>query len=395
MAAVLALLVFGLVSSSSRLVKADYGMLNILVSEIVDIEAVEVIITLNQSQYCFVDEDTIKVSGNMTTGNIISATEEIIVATTTDLAESNNNTNILIAPANGSWCSENTVEDDYFTIKLYITQTIILVSITLAAVSNITLHLLYKELRTVLGILIMILCGSVTVATVILIGKTTYRIIHGENENIVLCITLLYALTALLFIYQATKLTILYHFFNLMYQNYRMRPIQADESKHSLAKYITFILVSSILCSLSMALIDFAVNGEMYNAKERYCILKAAKFGGVYDKMFHGEMAVFTLLEIILSMAGFFFYFLVSKKCCHKKSTNIKVIIALTTIVGINIIINIVLGILQCPMNVILPAVTSGTLLEQIILLVLFSSSNKVRANCCVHAVSATASDLV
>ena len=385
MAAVLVVLVFCLVASSnSGLVKAvDHGVANPSVG---DNESM--VVTLDKSQYCFVNVDTIKVStnnnnnNNMTTGYIIDATEEMIIATNV------NNTIIMTAPANGSWCSDDKLEETYFTIELYIIQMIILVCITLAAISNIGLHLLYKELRTVLGILIMTLCGSVTVAAVILIGKTTYRIIYGANESIVLCVLSLYVLIVLLFLYQATKLTILYHFFNLMYQNYKMRPAEPDVVKCSLVKYVSFIIASSILCALSMALIDFAVNGEVYDAKERwYCIFEATEFGGVHHKIFHGEMAVFILLEIILSTSGFFFYAIVSKKCCQKKSMNVKVAIALITIVGINIIMNTILGIFYCPMNVILPAVTSGTLLEQVILLMLFSSSSKVCASSCIHVV--------
>ena len=378
MAAVLVTLVFCLVASSnSGLVKAiNHAVVNLTVSD-----NDSVVVTLDKSQYCFVNLNTIKVStnNNMTTGYIIDATEEMIIAT------NDNNTIIMTAPANGSWCSDDKLEDNYFTIELYIIQMIILVCITLTAISNICLHLLYKDLRTVLGILIMTLCGSVTVAAVILIGKTTYRIILGANESIVLCVLSLYVLIVLLFLYQATKLTILYHFFNLMYQNYKMRPA---EPKCSLVKYISFILASSILCALSMALIDFVVNGEVYDAKERwYCIFEATEFGGVHHKIFHGEMAVFILLEIILSISGFFFYAIVSKKCCQKKSMNIKVAIALITIVGINIIMNTILGIFHCPMNVILPAVTSGTLLEQVILLMLFSSSSKVCASSCMDVV--------
>ena len=224
MAAVLVVLVFCLVASSnSGLVKAvDDGVANPAVG---DNESV--VVTLDKSQYCFVNVDTIKVStttttnnnnnnnnNNMTIGYIIDTTEEMIIATNV------NNTIIMTAPANGSWYSDDKLEENYFTIELYRIQMIILVCITLAAISNIGLHLLYKDLR---GILIMTLCGRVTVATVILIGKTTYRIIHWANESIVLCVLSLYILIVLLFLYQATKLTILYHFFNLMYQNYKMR----------------------------------------------------------------------------------------------------------------------------------------------------------------------------
>ena len=378
MTAMLVLLLF-CVASSNRLVSGDEDVLNLTVSIMIDDESIEVVY-LNKSQYCFVDVNTIKVDSNKTIGNIINVTEEVIIAAR------DNDTIIMIAPVNGTWCIENKNEDDYFTIKLYIVQVIILVCIVIAAISNVILHLLYKDLRTVLGVLVMILCTSVTLAAVILIGKTTYRIIHGANESIVLCVIFLYSLMLLLFIYQATKLTILYHFVSLMYQNYKMRLAQADDdAKHCLVKYIPFILVSSILCSLSVAMTDYIINREIFNAKGRYCILQTAEFSGIYDTIFHGEMAVFTLLEIILFITGFLFYFLVSRTCFQKKSTNVKVTIALLTIVGINIIINVILGILECSMNIILPAVTSGTLLEQILLLALFSSSSKVHTNCCTH----------
>lgn len=392
MATVLVLVLICLASNVGSVRAAAAGYHDIPAGEVIDNETVEVL-ALNKSQYCFVDVNTIRVydAANMNiTEDIITTinvTEGVIIATTTS-AVSNNDTVFLIVPVNASWCSDNNIEDDYFSIKLYIIQIIILVCITLASLSNITLHLLHKDLLTVLGVLVMIMCASVTGAALILISKTTYRIIQGANENIVLCVVFFHVLVTLLFIYQATKLTILFHFVSLMYHSYRMRSIQVGNNvKHTLVKYITFILVSSVPCSLLMALTDFIINGEMYNVKERYCIFQAAKFSGIYNKMFHGEMTIFILLEIILSVTGLTFYIIVSKKCFQKRSTNIKVIIALATIVGINIIINTILGILHVPMNIILPAVTSGTLLEQMIILILFSLSSKVHAtNCKCHA---------
>ena len=170
------------------------------------------IISLNESQYCFVNQNTIRVRDNFTSElqDIVNKTEHVIISTTI------NSTVIFIAPSNGSRCSE---EDDNIGVPtpVYIILVVLDAITILIAVANITLHLLIKELRTVSGILIMMMCGSVVLVTIVSFVSFTYSYVAEEEQYNSVCIVFINLSYYILFVYQAIKLGILFHFTYLMY----------------------------------------------------------------------------------------------------------------------------------------------------------------------------------
>ena len=328
------------------------------------------IISLNVSQYCFVDDNTIRINLNTTSLlNIIDTNEDVIMATL-----ATDNTVIFTAPTNGSRCTDN----KELSATLYAIQMIIYSITLLAAIGNITLHLVVKDLHTVSGILIMILCISVIIVTFIAMGSLTNTFV---NEITVICVALINSMFMVLFVYQATKLAILYQFVHLMYHSYKLKCKQEENIKKRVFKYIIFIVGSSIICYLLAVVIDTAINGRIYSGMERYCLIES-EYTFIHVMLVYAEFSVFIVLQYVTFAIGLTLYFLATKNCCAMKSTNFRVTMALVATVGINVALLISLKKARIPFSILIPAVTTGTLAEQVILLALFLSSNKVLLAC-------------
>ena len=331
-------------------------------------------ISLNTSQYCFVDDNAIRVDlDTATLLNIINSSEGVILAMAVG-----NNSIIFIAPLNGSRCMDHNDEDDrQLLTTLYIIRMIMLSITILLAIANITLHLVVKDLLTISGILVLILCTNVILFTVISIGIIT----NNYNGNItVTCVVLINFSYALAFIYQATKLSILYEFAYLMYQSYKLKHKQKESIRARVLKYLIFIIGSSIVCILLALAIDVTVNGTIYSDKERYCQVEH-NYTFLFVKVVHGMLGMFIILHFITFAVGLRLYFLVSKKCAMK-STDLRVTTALVATVGISAVLLIILTIAKVPQSIRSTIVNAGTLIEQLVLVVLFLSSKKVKLVC-------------
>jgi len=335
----------------------------------------EEIISLNESQYCFVDQSTIRVSDNFTSElqDIVNKTEHVIICTTI------NSTVIFIAPSNGTKCS---LELHFVTKRLFISLMVILVLISLVVVANITLHLMFKELCTAAGVLVMILCGITIAITIVSSIYLTYGfIINDVNENPTACAVLTSMLFYAILVYQATKLVILFQFAYLMYKSYRLQSQDTIDKRCLLIKFVIFALVLSTLCFLSAVLIDLAVHGTFYSHRESLCIVEHFNLDeiSVFRVVSIAEFALFVTLQIIEFIIGFAIYIWVNKSCCKTASTNFRIAIALATTIGLSVILLIILHGTKVSADNTLIAVGSSTLVEQMLLFILFVSSRKIR----------------
>ena len=340
-----------------------------------DDDSVE-IISLNESQYCFVNQNTIRVSDDFTSElqDIVNKTEHVIISTTI------NSTAIFIAPSNGSRCHSEE-DDNTVTTPVFLIQMIIYSVTILSTVFNISLHLLIKELHTIPGLLIITMCSVVIVITAVGLGDLVYAY-SVDEENALVCVLFVYIIFFLLCAYQSIKLSILFHFAYLMYKSYKLIP-QETVYKLCVIKYIIFVLITSTLCLLVAMGIDLAVSGTVSNGQRSFCVNSdiPVEDAPVFSLAATAELAVFVILEITVFSIGLSLYFLVNKSCCAMKSTNLRVAVTLSATIGINIIILVILYVVGVQSNVIILSVTSGTAVEQIILLTLFLSSRNVRAH--------------
>jgi len=166
-----------------------------------------------------------------------------------------------------------------------------------------------------------------------------------------------------------------------MYHSYKLKHKQEENIKRSVLKYIIFIIGSSITCFLLALAVDIGVNGRIYSGIERYCRIEY-DYTFLYVTVVYVEYSVFILLQYIVFAVGLTLYFLVSKTCCAMESTNFRVTLVLVATVGIHIALLIILIIAEVPYSILIPVVTSGSLIEQSVLLIVFLSSKKVLLVC-------------
>ena len=342
-------------------------------SSVIDDDSVE-IISLNESQYCFVNQNTIRVSDNFTSElqDIVNKTEHVITSTTI------NSTVIFIAPSNGTRCSEE--GNDTVPLTAFIILIIIYSVTILVAIGNIILHLMIKDLQTLSGVLVMIMCSLVVLLTVFLIGALIDNFVTGENEKPWICVTLVSIIFYLILAYQAAKIVILFHFAHLMYKTYKMTENDPVNKVRLMVKYVIFMLVLTTSCFLLAILTDFTISGDIYSKEGSFCFSSDNNVEtALFPIIIFGEFAVLVVLEVVLLSTGLSLYFLVNKSCCKLSTTKVRVVTALAATVGINITLVVVLYMAEVSYEVFNFSATNGTLVEQIILFFIFFSSRKVR----------------
>ena len=331
-------------------------------------------ISLKESQYCYVNQNAIRISDNFTSElqDIVNKTEYVIISTTI------NSTVIFIAPSNGSSCSEdfNSISKGLFTTLI-----VVYVITILVAIANITLHLVFKELRTMAGVLVMALCGVVIMVISVAIMSLIDSFIKDGHENLTVCVVSASMLFYLTLVIQAVKLIIQFQFAYLMYKSYKLQSQDTIDERRLMIKFVIFILVSSIMCFLLAILIDLAVTGKFYSKRDSLCFFRGFYFDDVsiFRVVSVAEFALFAIIQFVVFFIGDILYILVNKSCCKMVSTNFRIAIALASTIGVAIILLTILHAIQVSVNDTLPAVSTAQMIEQLFLFLLFVSSRKVR----------------
>jgi len=329
------------------------------------------LVLLSEDDYCFVDECTIRINDSNALLNIINNTGDWITAT--------NTTNLFTASSNGTNCTSNQELDSTNTI--YFTTIIAIHCITIfPSLANIILHLVVKELRTVSGKLVIALCVTITVISLITIVQGVFQLLHLANlEN---CNVFKYSTAMMATVYESIKVNILFHFAYLMYQSYKMST-NAKKDKTFLISYFTCDAGVTLLYSVILIAIDQTSDtGAFFVTSDGLC-----EFDNHLDSILSYyliiTLVVLVLAETVLFFIGIVLYYLVSKSFCVAKGQgNIRVIFTLFTTVGLNAIIYVCLKTLnqvQYSYGVAKLGASVATCVEQFTLLIIFLTSNKVK----------------
>ena len=198
--------------------------------------------------------------------NVVNNTDGWLLAT--------NATNLFTTFINDNMhsCTDDNKINSYQPINgtLYVIRMIIFSASIIAAVANISIHLLYKELHTVSGILIIILCVSMGIGLAIQAIRTATVLYYQIITQVEICASFIYLLLVDLVTYEATKTAILAHFVYTMYRSYKL--LTGQENKRSLlCRYITFIIVASTITSSIIIIVDLIVNERAFTTKEQKC----------------------------------------------------------------------------------------------------------------------------
>ena len=313
--------------------------------------------------------------------NVVNNTDGWLLAT--------NATNLFTTFINGNMhsCTDDNKINSYQPINgtLYVIRMIILSAGIIAAVANISIHLLYKELRTVSGILIIILCVSMGIGLAIQAIRTTtvlynYQII----TQVEVCASFIYLLVVDLVTYEATKTAILAHFVYAMYRTYKL--LTGQENKRSLlCRYITFIIVASTITSSIIIIVDLIVNERAFTTKEQKCstFLRQNAPLLLSNVFFVVNLLIWLLTQMILVIIGAVLYILTTRQCCtaSTSSRDFRVSIILTVTVDSCMLVFVVLLATHVPPVIAFSVVPAAAAIEQVALIALFITSSKVK--CC------------
>ena len=318
-------------------------------------------VLLTSSQYCFVNEFTIRI--NHSDVNIINNTQDWIIAS--------NYIDLFVAPANGTNCTSSSSVDPYSN-SVHIISNIVIIVAMLVAAANVTLHLFVTELRTVSGVLIVSLCVAIILSHTVLIIQTN----QGSGD---VCAVTFYMGSVFYFVYDSSKLSTLIHFAYLMYQSYKT----SENSENKLAvlcKYAILIVSLSIVCSSSVVLVDTLGSRIGYKTTHGRCtvVFDPSNQGTATITLLAILLTMFNVVEIGLVIAGFVLYYLTKRQCCAIPTRDVKILIALNCTIGINTGLVVILSLLEVAGDINFAVSATGTLIEQILLFILFFTSNKV-----------------
>ena len=339
-------------------------------------------VPLESYNYCFVNECTIRIKESNVLLNVINNTGDWVIAT--------NTTNTLTIFINGSInnCSSDARRNTYQThTPFYVIQVIVCIVGIIVAVANISMHFIFKELLTVPGILIIILCISTCAGFVIAVTHITiyYHWINIPAKYCTLFISYMYLSNANT--YEATRMAFLIHLAYTMYRGYRASG--GEENKRSLlCKYFTFIIVASTVSSAIVITVDATTNRKAFDTADRRCLY-------IFDDFDQNErilsvisqvatLLIWLFIQVILVTIIFVLYILTTKKCCARSSTSrdLRVSVVLIASADLNLITFIVLLLSHTSIHIVTLVGLTIIAIGQVTLFTLFASSSKVM-QCC------------
>ena len=324
---------------------------------------------LHQPDYCYINDSTVRRN--------LDGTELTIVNDTGDwLVVSSNGSELFLLPTNGSDCEDDIYNPD---IVVYAVQTTINCVTLLLAAGTISLHLYFRKLQTMFGILVTILCFFVVTGYVVIFVHNRYQYTHKVNDSNGVCAMLVYIRGTLIFLYHSTVVTVFFHFTNLMYNTYKMRSVPCKFDVRLLFKYVTFIISLTSLCGLLILPYDLSVTRNAFATADGYCEIE---FEDHITESFYMYIALLSLViaaQMITFSLGMILYFLSNKNFCEFKTINIRVCLALISTSGLNTVLFLVSYSLSGSTSIPILLSSIATLTEQFVLLMIFSTSARVK----------------
>ena len=333
-------------------------------------------ISLNDGDYCFVNECTIRIKESNVLLNVINKTADWIAAT-----DSNNLFTVPVTSSNNSitYCSAG--EDDR-DITLFIFYTVTFFIICILSCLNIVLHLAVKELRSTPGLLIIGICGTMIMVQLFVITTAVFQYLHRVNGNTAICAVLKYIAESFVVLYIMLKATYLFHFIYVMYRTYISRPYE-EKNKMLLYIYSLINVTGATVLSVLLIFLDQLRNRNAYGIKNGYCTSFFFDDGTSNDNYIYLVMLFFiiTAIGMVFLIIGLTLYFLTTKRCCACSGmtgpNDVRVAITLTSATALGILILVVLLLAGVNEDVSVLAASIGVCVEQATLLIVFLTSTK------------------
>ena len=246
------------------------------------------------------------------------------------------------------------------------------------------MHLVYKELRTVSGILIIILCTIIFIGFLIATLRITisYYQIDGPERICSLFYMLYNALARNL--YDATKTSVLLHLSYTMYRSYRVMGGRKNE-RSLLWRYIAFIIVSSTICAAIIIIVQANTDSANMQCGDHFSdYYREAEQLPIHVIIRFATYLIWLFVQLILIAIILVLYFLTTKQCCATSSTsrNFRVSVILIATVDLRIIVLITILVLDIPQHITPFTTLPFIAVKQFALFNLFATSSKVKCFC-------------
>ena len=325
-------------------------------------------ISLNET-YCLLNNCTIRIKESSILLNIVNNTGEwIIVANETNL--------FTISTHNDTSCS--VPEDPGIGFFIFIT-TVGFVTI-ISSSSNIVLHVVVKELRTIAGIIVIEICVTVIISGICQMLTALPQHVYRVNEDKAICAVAKYAVTASTLFYTITKATYLLHFAYLMYRIFWPRP-GPHENKKLLYIYGIFNVTAGIMATMLVIIIDLLYGKTAFDTYNGYC---TASFRDLDDSISNRVLLMIyilvTILQIVFFILALTFYCLATKQLRLARQSGIRVSVTLISAIALGALLLVVLLLAGVGGESSIISAGIIVLVEQTVLLIVFLTSRKVRA---------------
>ena len=124
-------------------------------------------------------------------------------------------------------------------------------------------------MRSVLGMIIIGICGTIIIIFLCTIVTTVFQYLHRVNGNSAICVVFKYVITSFTIIYTMLKATYLFHFASLMYRTYTHRSHM--ETNKKLYIYSVFNAVAGTACTVLVIIIDLLHERTVFATYDGYC----------------------------------------------------------------------------------------------------------------------------
>ena len=329
-------------------------------------------ISLNESEYCFLNECTIRIKESNVLLNIINETADWIAAT--------NSTNLFTIPVTSIYCSG---EDDR-NIRFFIFYAVVTFIICSSSSLNIALHLAVKKLRSISGFIIIGICGTIIIVCLCTIITAVFQYLHRVNGNTAICAVFKYTLLLSAVLYTMLKATYLFHFAYLMYRSYMSHPYE-EKNKKLLYIYGVVNVIGTAVCTALLIIIDQLRFRNAFQTNNGYCtgfFFDAGTSGYNYITLLT-LFFILTAMGIVFLIIGLTLYLLTTKHRCTCSGMtgpkNVRVSITLTSATALGALIAVILLLADFDEDESNMAGNIGVCVEQVILLIAFLTSTKAR----------------
>ena len=338
---------------------------------------------LTNTEYCFINECTIRIKESNVLLNIINKTADWIAATnSTNLftipVTSQNNSIAYCSVEDSEWLQDSSNDNNHFIFFAVIGFTIISSSFL-----NIVLHLAVKELRSTPGFIIIGICGTIIIMYIATVITAVFQYLHRVNDNTAICAVFKFIITYFLLLYTMLKATYLFHFAFIMYRTYTSRPYE-EKNRRLLYSYSLINIIAIVICCVAITTIDLLEVGSGVATDDGFCTKHFISEPGSSDyQILIPILATTTGIGIIFFIIGLTLYYLTTKRFCTCSDVtgpnDIRISLSLISATSLGTLVLIILLFVGIGGDGSVMVCSISICVEQIILLTVFLTSRKAR----------------